>query len=101
MGLNFYGGFYRTPGDGGPVVGHEALAILDAARPPLAWDEDAAEHLGKVGLFFCRSHTHFSVEVTPTFLLGKHQTSWQLAILDAARPPLTWDEGAAEQIRTG
>lgn len=48
MGLNFYGGFYRAPGDGGPVVGHEALAILDAARPPLAWDEDAAEHLGKL-----------------------------------------------------
>ncbi len=64
MGLNFYGGFYRTPGDGGPVVGHEALAILDAARPPLAWDEDAAEHLGKVGLF--------SVEVTPTFLSKSH-----------------------------
>lgn len=48
MGLNFYGGFYRGPGDGGPVVGHEALGILDTARPRLVWDEEAAEHVAKI-----------------------------------------------------
>ena len=32
-------------GDGGPIVGHEYLAILDRERPPLFWDEGAAEHM--------------------------------------------------------
>ena len=32
-------------GDGGPIVGHEYLTILDRERPPLFWDEAAAEHM--------------------------------------------------------
>ena len=35
-GLNFYGNFYRAPGDGGPVLGHDALTILDEKRSALA-----------------------------------------------------------------
>ena len=45
MGLNFYGNYYKKLGEGGPIVGHEYLDILDRERPPIAWDAAAAEHL--------------------------------------------------------
>ncbi len=45
MGLNFYGNLYKKLGEGGPIIGHEYLDILDRERPPIAWDAAAAEHL--------------------------------------------------------
>ncbi len=37
MGLNFYGNMYKALGEGGPIIGHEYLDILDRDRPPLHW----------------------------------------------------------------
>ena len=45
MGLNFYGNLYKKLGEGGPIIGHEYLDILDRERPPIAWDAGAAEHM--------------------------------------------------------
>lgn len=48
MGLNFYGNVYRGRGEGGTLVGHEFMSMLDAHRPPLEWLPEAAEHVAKV-----------------------------------------------------
>ena len=37
MGLNFYGNLYKKLGEGGPIIGHEYLDILDRERPPILW----------------------------------------------------------------
>ena len=48
MGLNFYGNYFKAMGQGGPVIGHEYLEILDRERPSITWNSDAAEHLATV-----------------------------------------------------
>ena len=48
MGLNFYGNYFKAMGEGGPVIGHEYLEILDRERPVITWNADAAEHLATV-----------------------------------------------------
>ena len=37
MGLNFSGNLYKKLGEGGPIIGHEYLDILDRERPPITW----------------------------------------------------------------
>ena len=48
VGLNFYGNYFKQMGQGGPIISHEYLDILDRERPPIAWHEDAAEHVATV-----------------------------------------------------
>ena len=48
MGLNFYGNYFKAMGQGGPVIGHEYLEILDRERPRITWNSEASEHLATV-----------------------------------------------------
>lgn len=48
LGLNFYGNYFKELGEGGPIIGHEYMDLLDRERPPISWNEEAAEHLATI-----------------------------------------------------
>ncbi|KAG0555859.1 hypothetical protein KC19_11G008800 [Ceratodon purpureus] len=44
LGLNFYGNDFTLPQGGGPIIGHQYVALLDKHKPSISWDEESAEH---------------------------------------------------------
>ena len=57
MGLNFYGNLYKKLGEGGPIIGHEYLDILDRDRPPLHWYECSHCYVVSVGPHHLAGHS--------------------------------------------
>lgn len=44
LGLNFYGNDFTLPQGGGPVIGHQYVALLEKHKPTVTWDEESEEH---------------------------------------------------------
>ena len=45
LGLNWYGNDYKSPNEGGPIVGQQYLDLVEQHKPTLFWDKKAKEHV--------------------------------------------------------